>query len=139
VTRRAAATLVVRDDDRAIAFFTGALGFRLVEDAPLPGGRRWVTVEPPRGGARLLLARVADVAQAERVGDQTGGRVAFFLKTDDLDRDRAAFLARGVAFEEAPRDEAYGRVCVFRDGEGDRRDLIEPARRPAANAAAAAP
>ena len=119
------ATLVVRDYDEAIAFFTGVLGFRLVEDRPVPEqGKRWVVVAP-EGGAGLLLARAATPAQAARIGDQTGGRVAFFLETDDFDRDHAAFVARGVEFVRGPTREPYGIVCVFEDLYGNLWDLVQ--------------
>jgi len=119
-------TLVVREYDEAIAWYTGALGFELVEDTPLGGGKRWVLVAP-RGGAgtALLLARAAGAAQASRIGNQTGGRVFLFLHTDDFHRDHAAMLARGVRFEERPRVEPYGTVAVFRDLYGNRWDLLE--------------
>jgi catechol 2,3-dioxygenase-like lactoylglutathione lyase family enzyme len=119
--------LLVREYDEAIAFFTGALGFELVEDKDLGGGKRWVVVGPRGGGTRLLLARAVGAEQVARVGDQTGGRVGFFLHTDDFARDHAAFLARGVRFLEAPRREAYGTVAVFEDLHGNRWDLLQPA------------
>ena len=123
----AAVTLVVRDYDEAIAWFTGLLGFDLVEDAPLGNGKRWVTVRPRGGGCALVLARASGDAQAASIGNQTGGRVGFFLHTDDFARDHAAWSARGVRFVEAPRREAYGVVAVFEDLYGNRWDLIEPA------------
>lgn len=123
----AAVTLVVREYDEAAAFYTGRLGFRLVEDTPLGGGKRWLVVAPPGGGTSLLLARAATPEQAARVGDQTGGRVAFFLRTDDFWRDHHAFRERGVRFTEEPRREGYGTVAVFLDLYGNRWDFIEPA------------
>jgi Lactoylglutathione lyase and related lyases len=126
--RLALATLVVDDYDRAIAWYTGALGFTPVEDTALGDGKRWVVVAPPGGGAALLLARAGDEAQRARIGDQAGGRVAFFLETDDFARDHAALASRGVQFEEAPRHEAYATVAVFRDLYGNRWDLLEPHR-----------
>lgn len=126
--------VLVREYDEAIRFYTEALGFDLVADRPLDGGKRWVLVAPPGGGTSLLLARAASPAQAERVGEQTGGRVFLFLHTDDFRRDHAAMLARGVTFREAPREETYGTVAVFEDLYGNRWDLIEP--RPAADQSA---
>ncbi|MFW5420628.1 VOC family protein [Nocardiopsis sp. CNT-189] len=120
-------TLVVADYDEAIAFFTGPLGFTLAEDAPLGGGKRWVVVAPGGGGTGLLLARAAGEDQAARVGDQTGGRVAFFLYTEDFEADRRRMLDAGVHFEEEPRHEPYGTVAVFRDLYGNRWDLLQPA------------
>lgn len=119
--------LVVRDYDEAIAFYVDALGFDLVEDTPRGDGTRWVVVAPPGAGeTRLLLARAADDGQAARVGDQTGGRVGWFLNTDAFERDYARMRAAGVVFEEEPRREPYGTVAVFRDLYGNRWDLIEP-------------
>jgi catechol 2,3-dioxygenase-like lactoylglutathione lyase family enzyme len=119
-------TLLIRDYDEAIAYFTGALGFDLVEDTELGGGRRWVLVGPARGsGTSLLLARASTPEQEARVGGQTGGRVAFFLHTDDFRRDYEAMKARGVSFSEEPRREPYGTVAVFEDLYGNRWDLLE--------------
>jgi catechol 2,3-dioxygenase-like lactoylglutathione lyase family enzyme len=127
VTRRiATATLVVPDYDAAIAFYVGKLGFQLLTDLDQGGGKRWVTVAPRGGGAALLLAKAATPAQHAAIGAQTGGRVGFFLETDDFERDHRAMTAAGVAFEEAPRDEPYGRVAVWRDPFGNRWDLLEP-------------
>jgi predicted enzyme related to lactoylglutathione lyase len=97
----------------------------LVGDTDLGGGKRWVTVAV-EGGAKLLLAKADGITQAERVGDQTGGRVGFFLETDDFARDHAALVERGVQFLEDPRHEPYGTVAVFSDLYGNRWDLIEP-------------
>ena len=128
-SRIATVSLLVRDYDEAIGFYCGKLGFSLLEDTPLGDGKRWVLVAPPgEAGARLLLARADSPAQAARVGDQTGGRVGFFLETDDFARDHAAFTAAGVRFREAPRHEGYGKVAVFEDLYGNAWDLIEPAR-----------
>lgn len=123
--------LVVDDYDRAIAFYVDALGFELREDRLLgavPGNaaKRWVVVAPPGAQTGLLLAQAANDAQRARIGDQTGGRVGFFLHTDDFARDHAAMLAKGVRFVEAPRHEAYGTVVVFEDPYGNRWDMIEP-------------
>ncbi len=126
MARIAAVTLVVPDYDDAIGFYVGKAGFRLVEDTDLGGGKRWVLVQPAGGGACLLLARAADPAQTDAIGRQAGGRVAFFLETDDFLRDHAAMTAAGVAFDEAPRAEAYGMVAVWRDPFGNRWDLIGP-------------
>jgi catechol 2,3-dioxygenase-like lactoylglutathione lyase family enzyme len=120
-------TLVVRDYDDAIAFFTNSLGFVIIEDTPMPNGKRFVRIAPPGGtGPSLLLARAANSEQAARVGDQTGGRVAFFLHTDDLRRDYNNLRTRGVRFIEEPREELYGTVVVFLDLYGNKWDLVQP-------------
>jgi catechol 2,3-dioxygenase-like lactoylglutathione lyase family enzyme len=124
--RIATIALVVRDYQEAIDFYCGAMGFAVVADTDLGGGKRWVLVAPAGGGARLLLARAEGDAQQDAIGNQTGGRVGFFLETDDFARDHAAFTAAGVRFIEAPRHEPYGTVAVFEDLYGNRWDLIEP-------------
>lgn len=119
-------TVLVSEYDEAIAWYTGMLGFALCEDMPLADGKRWVRIAPPgTTGTSLLLARAATEAQRTRIGDQTGGRVALFLHTDDFTRDYEAMAARGVRFVEPPRDEAYGTVAVFTDLYGNRWDLLE--------------
>lgn len=121
--------LVVRDYDEAIEFYVDRLGFELVEETPLGDHKRWVVVRPPgQPQTALLLAKAAGDRQIAAVGAQTGGRVFLFLHTDDLTRDYAAYVRRGVVFEETPRYEAYGVVAVFRDLYGNRWDLIQPGR-----------
>jgi catechol 2,3-dioxygenase-like lactoylglutathione lyase family enzyme len=127
VLQLAQVTLVVRDYDEAITFYVDALGFELAEDVDLGAGARWVVVRPPGSAAGLLFARAGDDAQRARVGDQTGGRVGFFLHTDDFTAEHARMQVAGVHFLESPRDEPYGTVAVFEDLYGNRWDLIQPA------------
>jgi len=122
--------LVVRDYDEAIAFFTQALGFRVVEDSiskdRIGRDKRWVLVAPPGSrGTSLLLARASTPEEASRIGNQTGGRVFLFLHTDDFWRDYHAMTARGVKFREVPREEPYGTVAVFDDLYGNQWDLLQ--------------
>jgi catechol 2,3-dioxygenase-like lactoylglutathione lyase family enzyme len=124
--RLAALTLLIPDYDDAIAWFTQALGFTLVVDTPLGGGKRWVVVSAGEGGAQIVLARPGNERQRSLIGDQTGGRVGLFLHTDNFAGDYAAMQSQGVRFLEAPRDEQYGTVAVFADAWGNRWDLIEP-------------
>lgn len=125
--------LVVPAYDEAIAYYTQVLGFELVADTPLAQGQRWVLVAPPGSReTRILLAQAKGEAQAQRVGDQTGGRVFLFLHTDDFWRDYHAYVARGVQFLETPRQEVYATVVVFQDRYGNRWDLLQPNPPPAA-------
>jgi catechol 2,3-dioxygenase-like lactoylglutathione lyase family enzyme len=119
--------LLVRDYDEAISFYIEKLGFRLIEDTAQPEQhKRWVVVAPPGGtGATLLLARAATPEQERLVGDQAGGRVFLFLRTDDFWRDYRAMQERGVRFVREPKQAAYGTVAVFEDLYGNRWDLVE--------------
>jgi catechol 2,3-dioxygenase-like lactoylglutathione lyase family enzyme len=121
----ATATLVVDNYDRGIDFYCGVLGLTLLADTALGGGKRWVVVAGS-GGARLLIAQADGDAQTAAIGHQTGGRVAFFMETDDFERDHARLVDAGVHFLEAPRHEAYGSVAVFEDPFGNKWDLIAP-------------
>jgi catechol 2,3-dioxygenase-like lactoylglutathione lyase family enzyme len=122
----ASMTLVVADYDEAIVFYRDRLGFAVIEDTDMGGGKRWVLVGPAAGGARLLLAKADGAAQRTAIGNQTGGRVMGFLQTDNFGSDFAAMTQRGVKFLEAPRHEPYGSVAVFEDLYGNKWDLIEP-------------
>lgn len=124
--RIATVALVVKDYDEAIGFYRDRLGFELVADTPLGPGKRWVLVAPSGGGARLLLAEAGDADETAHIGNQTGGRVGFFLETDDFAGDFARFTQNGVKFLEAPRYEPYGSVAVFEDLYGNKWDLIQP-------------
>lgn len=119
--------LLVRDYDEAIAFFTQKLRFTLVEDSDVPEqDKRWVVVRPPgSSGASILLARPSNAEQAAFIGNQTGGRVSFFLATDDFRRDYEAMRAQGVHFVREPKTESYGTVAVFEDLYGNWWDLLE--------------
>lgn len=117
--------LVVPDYDEAIAFYVGTLGFVLIEDTPQPG-KRWVVVAPSKEAqTHILLARAVGASQEAAIGNQTGGRVGFFLETDDFARDHSRMLSAGIFFEEEPRHEPYGSVAVFQDPFGNRWDLLE--------------
>lgn len=118
-------SLLVRDYDEAIDWYTRVLGFRLVVDED-QGHKRWVVVEGDSGGS-LVLARAKNASEQARIGDQHGGRVGFFLEVEAFDDAHLRMLGLGVAFEEAPRHETYGKVAVFRDLYGNRWDLVEPA------------
>ncbi|WP_156423841.1 VOC family protein [Erythrobacter sp. YT30] len=116
---------VVPDYQGGKTFYVNQLGFDLVEDTDLGNGKRWVVVGP-EDGARILLAKATNDEQARAIGNQTGGRVAFFLETDNFADSHARFTAAGVNVLESPREESYGIVAVFSDPFGNRWDLIEP-------------
>ena len=121
-------TLLVRDYDDALVFFTESLGFRVVEDTPLPANKRWLVVAPPASrGASLLLAQASTPEQLQQIGNQAAGRVFLFLYTDDFWRDYRLMLASNVKFLEQPRQESYGTVAVFEDLYGNKWDLLQPA------------
>jgi catechol 2,3-dioxygenase-like lactoylglutathione lyase family enzyme len=119
-------TLLVRDYDEAIQFYTKTLDFKLLEDKKLSEEKRWVVVAPPGdAGAQLLLAKAAEESQTKRIGDQTGGRVFLFMHTDNLQEDFARLKGQGVNIVRGPVKEPFGNVLVFEDLYGNLWDLIE--------------
>lgn len=122
-----ALTLIVPDYDAAIAYYTGTLGFSLIEDID-QGHKRWVRIAPSATAQTgFILAEPSTDAQRAAIGQQGGGRVWLFLETSDFEADHARLQAAGVTFEEQPRHEPYGTVAVFRDAFGNRWDLIQSA------------
>ncbi|MDX2344983.1 MAG: VOC family protein [Acidimicrobiia bacterium] len=123
-------TLIVRDYDTALRFFVDVLDFELVDDSPslTNDGRpkRWIVVKPRNAQTGLLLAQADGERQADRIGDQFGGRVGFFLRVDDFDTTHQRMRDAGVEFVSEPRPEAYGQIAVFLDIEGNRWDLLSP-------------
>lgn len=118
-------TLVVDDYDVAIKHYVNELGFTLVEDTVLTPEKRWVVVAPGSSGAHLLLAKASGDAQTTAIGNSTGGRVAFFLYTENFSETYESYIGKGVEFTESPRSEAFGQVAVFKDRYGNKWDLIE--------------
>lgn len=130
MTHLALVAVIVESYDPAIEFFVDALGFDLIEDSPATTdageAKRWVVVRPPHGDTGLLLAQADGDEQQGAVGNQTAGRVGFFLHVDDFDAAYRRMAAAGVTFTEAPRHEPYGQVVVFVDIAGNRWDLLGP-------------
>ena len=125
-------SVVVDDYDEAISFFTSLLGFELIADEPSLKSRdgspkRWVVVRPPGAATGVLIARADGPEEVAAVGNQTGGRVGFFLEVDDFDATYARMSTAGVRFVGMPRSEPYGRVAVFLDIAGNKWDLLGPA------------
>jgi uncharacterized glyoxalase superfamily protein PhnB len=117
--------IVVDEYDSAIAHYTNDLGFSLIEDKELSPEKRWVVIAPSEQGARILLAKASNSQQTAAIGNSTGGRVGFFLYTDNFAETYQNYLARGIEFTETPRHESFGQVVVFKDKYGNKWDLIE--------------
>jgi len=119
-------SLLVKNYDKAIAFYVEKLGFDLLEDMQLSKTKRWVRVAPSGSKFSLLLTKATTQEQVESIGTQAGGRVLLFLRTDNFDRDHSRYVEAGINFLEEPRNEVYGKVAVFQDLYGNKWDLIEP-------------
>ena len=118
-------TIVVDSYDAAISHYINELGFTLIEDTVLTPEKRWVVVEPGMDGAKILLAQAATQEQIRAIGNSTGGRVGFFMYTDNFQDTYQSFLLKGIEFTENPRQESFGQVVVFKDKYGNKWDLIQ--------------
>lgn len=119
-------TYLVRDYEEALDYFLNIMQFELVEDTRLDESKRWVLVRPRGGTTSLLLAQAASPEQTAAIGNQSGGRVFLFLHSDDFWRDYHFMRSHNVEFIEAPREEIYGTVAVFKDLYGNKWDLLQP-------------
>ena len=117
--------IVIDEYDRAISHYVNDLGFTLIEDTQLTPEKRWVVIAPSKDGARILLAQASNPQQVAAIGNSTGGRVGFFLYTDNFSETYSRYLEHGIEFTETPRSEAFGQVVVFKDKYGKKWDLIE--------------
>ena len=121
-----AVAIVIPDYDAAIDFYVGKLGFSLIQDTRLSSDKRWVLIAPDQTAqTKILLAKADGPAQDAAIGSQTGGRVGFFLETDEFDATYERMLKARVHFEETPRTEVYGKVVVWQDPWGNRWDLLQ--------------
>jgi len=117
--------IVIDEYDMAISHYVNDLDFVLVEDSALSPEKRWVIVAPSLQGAKILLAKAATDQQKAAIGNSTGGRVGYFLYTTNFSETYETYKSRGIEFIEQPRQEAYGKVVVFKDKYGNKWDLIE--------------
>ena len=122
--------LLIDDYDKAIAYYTQVLMFKLKEDTLLAPGKRWVLLAPSSHAETcILLAKATNDDELSRVGNQTGGRVFLFLYTDNFGRDHQHLISQKVKIVRAPVIEKWGEVLVFEDRYGNLWDLIAPANK----------
>jgi uncharacterized glyoxalase superfamily protein PhnB len=125
VTTLGMIAIVVEEYDSAINHYVNDLGFILIEDKEMSPEKRWVVIAPSSDGARILIAKASNEQQSAAIGNSTGGRVGFFLYTDNFSETYQSYLERGIEFTETPRNESFGQVVVFKDQYGNKWDLIE--------------
>jgi catechol 2,3-dioxygenase-like lactoylglutathione lyase family enzyme len=119
-------SIIVDDYDKAIGFYRDIMGFTLIEDTNISDDKRWVVLNSGENGTQILLAKASGPRQIAAIGNQFGGRVGLFLRTNDFDAIYQKLKSNNVKFHEEPRDEKYGKVVVFEDIYGNKWDLIEP-------------
>ena len=112
----------VEDQDRAKAFWTGPMGFELVQDTPYDEhGTRWLEVRSPDG--RMILVLSPRQEPARTAPDMLPTSNVFFA-CEDLEATHEELAARGVEFTQAPVKMDFGWWSIFRDSEGTRFALV---------------
>ena len=125
-------TILVKDIDRAAAFYVETLGFVKRQDTTFGPGTRWVTVSPhDQPETQLTLVKVHGAATNKALGKQAGNHVLLTLETDDCQRDYKMLKAKRVKFYGKPKTQPYGTEVVFADLYGNLFDLIQRAQLPA--------
>ena len=105
--------LPVRDQDRALDFYTEKLGFSILTDQPFDGKQRWIELRPPKAETRVVL--FTPEGQEDRIG--TFSNVVF--NADDIDKTYAELKARGVEFLGEPQKQPWGSFVLFKDPDGN--------------------
>lgn len=107
-------TICVKDQNRALKFYTEKLGFKLLVDAPMGEGmQRWIELQIP--GAETQIVLFTPEGQEDRIG--TGSNVIF--TTDNIGKTYQDLKDRGVEFTKAPANEPWGSYALFQDSEGN--------------------
>jgi catechol 2,3-dioxygenase-like lactoylglutathione lyase family enzyme len=124
-------TVYVRNEDEALAFYTGKLGFKKKSDEPMgPGGPRWITVTPAgQPDLEFVLFNPHSWQKGEearKAAEQIGNQAMLILSSDDIEADHRALKAAGVKLDlEGVRELPWGRDLVFRDLYGNAYNLVQ--------------
>jgi len=110
----------VVDQDRALDFYVGTIGFEKRMDVPMGDGARWIVVAPPNANTTIALVRASASIPA---GIETGIRFV----TPDADADHADLAARGVSVDEVLRWPGVPAMFAFRDPDGNGMEIVEGA------------
>jgi len=107
------ASIPVKDQERALAFYRDKLGFEVTTDAPMGEGQRWIEMRPP--GAQTGITLFTPPEHEDRIGTFSG--VSF--KCPDVDATYAELKARGVEFRGEPEQQPWGKFAMLIDSEGN--------------------
>jgi catechol 2,3-dioxygenase-like lactoylglutathione lyase family enzyme len=106
-------TIPVRDQDRALEFYTKKLGMRVLTDSPFDDTQRWIELSIPRADTRVVLFTAPPFDQ------MMGGYMNITFVTDDMEATAAELKARGVEFLQDPQKADWGTSAVFKDQDGN--------------------
>ena len=103
----------VKDQDRALAFYTDKLGFRILTDQPMSDTQRWIELSIP--GAQTGIVLFTPEGHEDRVGTF----VNTSWEVDDIDKTYEELKGKGVEFEGPPRKQPWGTFLSMKDSEGN--------------------
>jgi len=103
----------VRDQQKALEFWTQLIGFQVATDQPMGDGQRWIELRIP--GSQTGLALFTPKGHEDRIG--TFQSLSFVA--DDVERTYRELSTRGVEFPQPPRKESWGTSAIFKDPEGN--------------------
>jgi predicted enzyme related to lactoylglutathione lyase len=106
-------SIPVRDQDRALAFWTDKMGFQVVTDQPMGEGMRWIELKIP--GSQTGVALFTPPGHEDRIG--TFANVSF--GADDVEKTYRELRERGVEFIQEPKKESWGTSAIFKDPDGN--------------------
>jgi catechol 2,3-dioxygenase-like lactoylglutathione lyase family enzyme len=106
-------SIPVRDQDRALEFYTTKLGFTIMTDQPMGPGQRWIELGIPGADTRVVL--FTPTGHEDRIG--TTSNVVF--SADSVERTHQELSARGVVFRQPPKKEPWGTSSIFEDADGN--------------------
>ena len=114
------ASIPVRDQDKALEFYTRKLGLKVVTDSPFDGTQRWIELAIPRADTRLVLF----TAQGQE--QMIGGFMNITFAADDVFATAKEMKERGVEFVQEPQKADWGTAAIFKDADGNQFVLSTP-------------
>jgi catechol 2,3-dioxygenase-like lactoylglutathione lyase family enzyme len=105
-------TISVTDQDRALAFYTEKLGFRVVTDQPYDEQQRWIELGIPGADTRVVLFHFGDALKP-------GGHTNLTFWSDDVEKTAQEMKSRGVKFVMEPKREDWGTAAALEDPDGN--------------------
>ena len=114
------ASVPVRDQDKALEFYTKKLGFKVVTDSPFDGTQRWIELGMPRAETRLVLFT------ADGQDKMIGGFMNLTFVADDVEATAKEMKERGVEFVQEPEKADWGTAAIFKDADGNQFVLSTP-------------
>jgi catechol 2,3-dioxygenase-like lactoylglutathione lyase family enzyme len=119
-------TILVKDQNEALKFYTEKLGFKKCQDTMFGEGMRWVTVAAKRqSDLEITFVKAEGGKKLKALGKQAGDHVFLTLETDDVQKDYEAMKAKGVRFFGQPEKQPYGTEVVLEDLYGNLFDLVQ--------------